>query len=166
MRCPTGHMHYDLLDRVVRLERFNFSFAIVRNPFDRAVSDYHWANRNADVTGRASFYDWLKWTRAQYEKDPFFLDNHIRPQSHFVGPKINRVYKYEDGIHEILASVLRRVGFRTDGQTIAHRVPHKNRRQSHTDQPYTDQHFGWDISAAREFEIFYKNDFENFYPNL
>jgi hypothetical protein len=40
MTCPPRHYDYDLLTRVINLKTLNFSFAIVRHPLAKMVSDY------------------------------------------------------------------------------------------------------------------------------
>lgn len=111
LRCPSQHFQYELLDRIYNIDRFDFTFAVVRNPIARAKSDYLWAHRRrpkGDVL--PTFDDWFTGLAEIYEREPYVLDNHIRPQFHFVGPKISKVYRFENGLENCIRDVLANVG--------------------------------------------------------
>lgn len=163
MRCPTGHMHYDQIDQVVRLDKFHLSFAIVRNPYERALSDYHWANRNRHENEWPKFDAWLNWVIVNYQRDPFFLDNHIRPQNQFIGSKVGYIFKYEEGLSQAMQSVLRRVQINLSMDVIKSRFPHKNRRESSTKR--SKYLFDANPDTIKTFRKLYEEDFRNFYPN-
>jgi hypothetical protein len=65
-----------------------FTFTVVRNPYDRIISEYHWRNVDEDVN------DFVE--RAIYTADNPEWDRHILPQSNFVDVDGVKVFKYEN----------------------------------------------------------------------
>ena len=93
MPCTPQHFHAELLEPLFPPGFADLSFAIVRNPFDRLVSEYRMR-----VLGRGrdeGFDDWVDRSFARHAKDPFASDNHFRPQHEFIFRGV-RVYRYED----------------------------------------------------------------------
>jgi hypothetical protein len=91
--CTPQHFHAALLERLFPPGFADFSFAIVRNPFHRLVSEYRMR-----VLGRGrdtGFDEWVDQTFARHAKNAFASDNHIRPQHEFVFGDV-KVYRYED----------------------------------------------------------------------
>ena len=106
--CNPQHMHWEVLRRWVPKGFYDFSLAIVRNPYDRLASEYAW---RAHVSGKdlPEFNTWVRKTFAAYHTNPYFMDNHIRPQSEFVGYKV-RIFKLEDGLNAAAKVSFRRLG--------------------------------------------------------
>ena len=114
LKCPTQHFHYELLDSMFNIDKFISSFSIVRNPIDRIRSDYVWSQRGVIAGGSpVSFDDWVDYVFAKYQSNPFILDNHIRPQSEFIGPKIKTIYKYEEGLNTVVESIFKDLKIQT-----------------------------------------------------
>lgn len=164
LKCPTQHMHYALLDAFYRLDSFDFSFAIVRNPLDRARSDFLWQYRR-NPPGRAlpSFDQWVAHMLARFGEDPYTAENHFRPQHEFVGPLIGKVYRYEDGLQLIAEDVLARIGF---FPTEAPPMPTVNAAGQHFAKGIRSSDIEISDRARRQLMAFYRQDFENFYPDL
>lgn len=158
-------MHYEMLNSIYRLEVFNFSFAIVRNPIDRAKSDYLWHFRkNGDASSLPDFDHWLDFMLSSFRSNQFIVDNHIRPQHEFAGPMIKKIYRYEDGLQSIALDVLASLGL--SPKKALPPVPMANT---------AEQHFGEDVrssdveiseNARRRLISFYRKDFESYYPHL
>jgi hypothetical protein len=98
-----NHLCYSELEEYYNLNDFDFVFCVVRNPFARAISEYHWQRRNHD------FNLWFESEINQYRNYHRYMDNHFKPQSEFVGPT-SKVYKLEQGFDNILADISEHVG--------------------------------------------------------
>ncbi len=90
------HFHANIYQKIIPEGFYDYSFCIVRNPFDRLVSEY--AMRDTDDY---SFDDWVKFIFSEYHRDAFVHDNHIRPQIDFIVKGIE-IFRFEDGIKDIL----------------------------------------------------------------
>ena len=123
MICPPQHYDYNLLNRLIDLDTVDFSFAIVRHPLARIISDYKWAMTQSTMADeKMSFGDWLDECFRSFEKDEYFLANHIKPQSKFIGPKIKRVFKYEEGLDHIISTVLSETDVRLPGKVVLPKI--------------------------------------------
>ncbi len=78
-------------------------FAIVRNPFDRIVSEYNY-QKNLFWPTIPPFEIWLEKVLHIARDDPFYLDNHLRPQVDFVDNTL-RIFKYEAGLDKIILEI-------------------------------------------------------------
>lgn len=112
LRVPPTHFDYDFCDKLFRLDRL-YSFAIVRHPVQRMVSEYKWAVQKStlpDQIKKLGFSDFLDHAIEQFRLDDNFLAGHLKPQSRFVGDKISQVFRYEEGLDSIATQVFARVG--------------------------------------------------------
>lgn len=101
--CSPQHMHADLLQRTLRIGRFDMVFMVVREPIARFRSEYVYRHRKQETVSKAAV-DISKWAEKNfraYEKDPYVLDNHLRPQDEFWLPEA-RVYRLEDGLETMI----------------------------------------------------------------
>ena len=109
-KCPAQHFHAQILYSLFNIESFNDVFMVVRNPYRRIISDYLWFTRNCNDLERPKFDAWLPKVLNLYLKNPFVGDNHLRPQIEYL-VKGTRVFRYEDGLHNIVKDVYNKVGF-------------------------------------------------------
>jgi hypothetical protein len=110
LKCPGQHFHYSMLENMFNMENFNYSFSIVRNPFARMKSEYVWAHRDALRAGNAGSFDaFVKFVFDKYPSNPFINHNHIRPQHEFVGPGIKKIFKFEEGLNNIIQALFKEV---------------------------------------------------------
>ena len=86
------HIEYNSFSKVFPDNFFDWQFTIVRNPYDRIVSEY---NMKKEVG--VSFAAFVRAALKRYKVYAHTRDNHIRPQSDFVGPNME-FYKLEDGL--------------------------------------------------------------------
>jgi hypothetical protein len=107
-RCSPQHMHFSMLNSLIKLEKCDEIFTFVRAPHDRLLSEYRWRVKFFNETRGLS--DWLKFAIRSYSENPFCLDNHLRPQSEFVSESV-KVLKLEEGIGEGLKTVLANYDF-------------------------------------------------------
>ena len=118
MICPPQHYHYDIINKLFYIPAIHYSFAIVRHPLKRLISDYYWSINKSTLADKSmDINTWIPFVFNEYSKNNFFLANHIRPQHHFVGPSIKRIFKYEDGLNNIVQQV-----FSDCGITLSKRI--------------------------------------------
>ncbi|MEM8790941.1 MAG: sulfotransferase family 2 domain-containing protein [Pseudomonadota bacterium] len=79
------------------------TFAIVRNPLNRLLSEYQW-QRQASFMSRFSFSTWLRIVTKAYAYDARVYGNHIRPQDQMV-PEGVETFQLEDGFEAIIARI-------------------------------------------------------------
>ena len=96
-----------------------------------------------------------------YRNNHYVLDNHIRPQHHFVGPKINSVYRYQTDLTPIAIKILKTVGLRPRNKNLL--VNKKNTASEHhtgTDKIYNMGKIEATSEASEIIKKFYAPDFE------
>lgn len=98
------HMHAEIRDNWVPETFVDYSFAVVRNPLARIVSEYHWRKLVSKKT-IPPFDQWVKEEFSKYKENNYILDNNIRPQVGFVSQK-DQVFRLEDGLEEPIKQAL------------------------------------------------------------
>ncbi|WP_255207567.1 sulfotransferase family 2 domain-containing protein [Mycolicibacterium sp. PAM1] len=124
--CAPQHFHGEMLNELLGLNddaddrehNFDFVFMTVRHPVSRLLSEYRhqrtmhqrraadaskyrrlWA-KNRPVADMLSFDHWCRYALMRCARDPFFSNNHLRPQVEFsVWDPV--VYRLEDGLEPI-----------------------------------------------------------------
>jgi hypothetical protein len=92
--APPQHLSATDLRQILPAH-IDFSFAMVRDPVQRMISEYHF--RNMTLRGRRmGFSLWLRLVLQAYRISPTVLENHIRPQSDLV-PEDCEIFRLEDG---------------------------------------------------------------------
>lgn len=100
--CTRQHFHYSLIANECDIFKdFTYTFAIVRNPYTRAISEFTWKPNNKGKCFNSWFHSFTKG----YENNNFIGDNHFRPQYHFLGRGIKRVFSLEDGYDNIVGEL-------------------------------------------------------------
>ena len=153
LKVPPAHYDYGVVNRLYKLDAL-YSFAVVRHPVRRMVSEYKWALEKSTVAATLagmSFADYLTFMFEQYRRDENVAAGHFKPQVRFVGDKVSKIFKYEAGLENIISHVLRDVGLKFDGQV---NLPVVNNSSGGKIVP-TDV----EIEAIREF---YAEDFDAF----
>ena len=153
LKVPPTHYDYGVLKRLYNLDAL-YSFAVVRHPVRRMVSEYKWALEKSTVAATLagmSFADYLTFMFEQYRRDENVAAGHFKPQVRFVGDKVSKIFKYEAGLENIIAHVLKDVGLAFEGQV---RLPVVN----HTAERKVEQS-AEGIDLIREF---YAEDFTAF----
>ena len=104
------HFTYNTLNNLININKLEFSFAIIRDPFDRIISSYFWSKINtnhAEVLKKINFETWFNHYSEIYKQNINVLSNHLIPQNMFVGQNIKKIYKFEDGVYNIFKDVMR-----------------------------------------------------------
>jgi hypothetical protein len=153
LKVPPTHYDYGALNRLYKLDAL-YSFAVVRHPVRRMVSEYKWALEKSTATTKLagmSFADYLTFMFDQYRRDDNVASGHFKPQVRFVGDKVSKIFKYEDGLESIIAHVLKDIGLKLEGQV---KLPVINNTSAGKVIPTA-----LEIEAIREF---YAEDFAAF----
>jgi hypothetical protein len=131
LKVPPAHYDYGVLNRLYKLDAL-YSFAVVRHPVRRMVSEYKWALEKSNATAKLagmSFGDYLAFMFEQYRRDENVAAGHFKPQVRFVGDKVSKIFKYEAGLENIIAHVLKDVGLAFEGQVRLPVVNHTAERK-------------------------------------
>ncbi|WP_171212793.1 sulfotransferase family 2 domain-containing protein [Ruegeria sp. HKCCA5426] len=140
-------MHAELLEAFVSHDFCDFTFALVRDPRERLISEYKMRKDKAQLP----FKEWVVSTFGRYQKNPYVYDNHIRPQVEFV-TKYTKVFKFEEGLSAPVSEVCDLVG-----QELPN-MPHK--RKSISFFPEEDREL---LDLIFDF---YREDYEAFNYSL
>lgn len=121
VRCSPQHMHARRLQDTFRLAKFHGIFMTVREPIARFRSEYLMRHdrRESFPVDASSVEEWAFLQFDRQRRDPYHLDNHLRPQSEFFLPN-TRVYKLEDGLDTMLLDLNK--AFNVDGPSSAPRA--------------------------------------------
>lgn len=95
-RTPSDqHLLYDDLRSLVPDLDEIPSFAIVRHPLKRFLSEWKWQRWEIKRL-RDGLGDFVDRVESSLPEDPVYWDNHWRPQSDFLSDRIDRVIRLED----------------------------------------------------------------------
>lgn len=103
-RCSPQHHHAALLGEIFDISKFDCVFLVSRDPLSRFRSEYmmrHTENPSTDAESVAAWHDKVFAKRA---KNPYHLDNHLRPQHEFLLPGCE-VFRLEDSLEAAVASL-------------------------------------------------------------
>ena len=92
--------HFPIKDirRLFGVDWWDWSFTIVRNPYDRLESEYFYqVSLNKKIP---EFNRWVEESLDIFRDDPFYLDNHLRTQRYFIDNTVN-YFRFEDGLDAV-----------------------------------------------------------------
>jgi len=92
------HMDARVHTKLVPDGFFDESFAVLRDPVARMVSEYRYRLDRFD--GQRSFEDWVRAAFDAYRRDGHVYDNHIRPQAEFLRPGMV-LFRLEMGLEPV-----------------------------------------------------------------
>lgn len=143
MSMTPQHIHADIYEKILPESFYDYSFCIVRNPFDRLASEYIMR------TGSEEDFDrWVERIFSEYPADQFVHDNHIRPQTEFILPGIE-VFRFEEGIRNIIGRVAARLDIEPPKEDV------HQRKSPPIEISATER-------TLQRIEEFYASDFEAF----
>ena len=153
-RCSPQHMHADLLKGLFRVGRFDAIFTVVREPLARFRSEYSMRNRRDLDLSAGAVDEWTKDVLRRYRKNPFVLDNHIRPQSEFIlaGSVVHRL---EDGLDALMRELNQRfdIGISETVRKVRTSVGQSGVQSSEVQLS---------ADTERDLRAFYAEDFDRF----
>ena len=110
LRCAPVHFHGALLESLFHPSLFDHVFMVVRNPIDRAVSDFRYLVRRRQLADNPpNFSRWLRYRLFRASLNPYYMDNHFRPQLEFECFD-TAVYRFEDGLSAPIADMNAKLG--------------------------------------------------------
>ncbi len=122
------------------------AFTIVRDPYDRAESEYFFRVKGQSPNLRPNFSAWMIRHLELAGRNPHHLDNHWLPQSYFVETDVT-VYRYEEGIDTIIGRI-----HKEHGIPLPKEVPHHHQSERTP--------LKWSTELLIKFNTFYAADFE------
>lgn len=128
-----------------------YAFAVVRNPFDRLVSEYGFMPNNYFVPEKIKSMRFEEFVRTSLKMDPlerrFIFDGHLELQSNYVDIENVKIFKYEN-LSECFDELNKKFGPLEFGH-------HLKTDRKHWEEYYTPE--------LKEFVYdFYKEDFTRF----
>lgn len=96
--CSSRHFHGELLSDLFAESAFDWAFMVVRHPLERLLSQYRYQTRKPNpIRNRLSFSVWLRYVLLRRRINPYYRDNHFRPQHEFEVFGAD-VFRLEDGL--------------------------------------------------------------------
>lgn len=153
LKCTPQHLRMSDFRSLFGDGFFDHVVMTVRNPYDRIASEYR---MQAMLSGQGfwkawpTFSLWLEQALAAAARNPFHLDNHLRPQWEFTGSGVE-VLKYEDGLPAIITRMAEILNVPPPTE-----LPHVH------DTTTSDISVEWDLQDRLRVQEFYRRDFEQF----
>lgn len=107
VRLLPRHLHAEPLQALLSTGMFDWTFMVVRDPVERLASEYRYQKRKPRPVLPPSL--WLRRALWHRSRNPYYRDNHFRPQFEFecFGAE---VFRYEDGLEHVIEALNRRIG--------------------------------------------------------
>jgi hypothetical protein len=153
LRCTPQHLRMADFRALFGDGYFDAAVMVVRNPYDRIASEYRMRAtlaRQGFWKDAPRFSQWLETNLAAVARDPFHLDNHLRPQWDFHGSGVE-VLRYEDGLVQAAARIAELLD-----------VPKPEELPRVNDTSFAGINVVWDLSDRLRVQDFYAKDFEVF----
>lgn len=119
---PPQHLTADDLSNLLP----KYTFAMVRDPLKRIVSEYKYQTGRTRVS-HISFSNWLRIVLYTTALDPRAYDNHIRPQSDLI-PEGAEIFRLEDGLDTIITRLDEVTGTTAPDLTMGHLLKRDQQR--------------------------------------
>lgn len=157
--CSPQHMDAAQYSRIFDLPRFDFMFAVVREPVSRLKSELGMHLQQNFRNSVEQNDQWVMDALAGYQANPYLYDNHLRPQYEFIAPGV-AVFRFEEGLDAILAEVERR-------HPDISLVPGHARIGSRAERSgFSSSEIALSEGVTRRIRAFYAADYERYYPDL
>ncbi|MEO9863436.1 MAG: sulfotransferase family 2 domain-containing protein [Yoonia sp.] len=146
MKATFQHLNTEIYAAVIPPDFYDYAFTVTRHPIPRLVSEYYYRIKRGDTP--QPFDTWVNNAFDQHAKNPYVMDNHIRPQTDFLHAGVER-FRVEDDITSAVMIAGSHLGL-----DISQPAPHAN--QTATKTPVQ-----WSVKTSRRAFAFYANDFDN-----
>ena len=149
------HLTSQNLKSIVNMKNLDNIFTIVRNPYERMISEFNWQFRDTESCNTPDINIWVVESLKNASSDLSYSDNHFRPSIDFIDQSYPcKIFKLEDGIEFIVEYFIREQGS-TEKIDIPNEKNAKNFANS-IKRPNLNP------IAIRTINQFYKRDFEAF----
>ncbi len=112
IKCIPRHFHGAVLESLFEPAFLDHVFMVVRHPIARVVSDFRYFVRRRQLADKSpSFSRWLRYRLFRARWNPYYMDNHFRPQLEFECFDA-AVYRFEDGLTAPIADMNAKLGTR------------------------------------------------------
>jgi hypothetical protein len=101
--CSPQHFHAELLN-ILMNKRGVESFAVVRHPLSRIISEYYYREKKGRIDSGLGLDEFIVKAIRGYSKNAFIYDNHIRPMHQFLFDS-TRVFRLEDGLKDVFSHI-------------------------------------------------------------
>jgi len=111
-KCTPQHYRMQDIRALLGPGFFDHVVAVVRNPYDRIASEYRMRAQIAKegfYKGLPDFSPWLEEWLTRQKREPFCMDNHLRPQWEFLGKEVE-LFRLEDGLAAPAARIAEKLG--------------------------------------------------------
>jgi len=157
--CSPQHMDAAQYTRIFDLSKFDFMFAVVREPLSRLKSELGMHLQHNFRNSVTQNDKWVLEALTGYQANPYLYDNHLRPQYEFIAPGVD-VFRFEDGLDSILAEVQRR-------NSDISLVPGNTRIGSREERSgFSSSEIALSENMTQRIREFYAADYERYYPDL
>jgi Sulfotransferase family len=149
-RCSPQHMHAAVYSLFVPGGFYDYGFMFVRHPYSRILSEYkmRYAQWSKGSRPEGGFSRWITSLLEEYQRNPYVLDNHLRPQHEFALEGIE-VFRYEEGIGALAKKLGAVLGIEQNSSwPCAMKAP--------------DYQFPVTWQAMERLKSFYRHDFSTF----
>ena len=148
MKCTPQHLTFNDINILFGADYFDLIFAVVRNPYERLVSEYIFrtAGQLKTFKKRVDFSDWLMLHLTKAKQNKHHFDNHLRPQTDFVNEQM-KVFKLENGLEEVIKYLKSALKIKS-----TKKIPQLNKSKAKKD-------LIWSVEVRNEVNQFYRNDF-------
>lgn len=147
MKATFQHLDAEISTSVFPPGFYDYAFGISRHPVPRLVSEFYYRRKRGDKP--RSFDTWVNHVLDVHGRNPYAMDNHIRPQVDFVIPDM-ALFKIEDGLMPALQAAADHLGLPPIKTAL-----HNNR--THQKAPVT-----WTAQTRDRVLSFYAADFARF----
>ena len=108
--CPR-HQESNTLEKIFFPEMIDYAFTIIRNPFQRIISEYRYQRDHPGIGlsrfCMLGFYPWLKYNLWRFSSNHGWRDGHFRPQVDYPGFKCE-IFRLEDGLEQVMKTLSRK----------------------------------------------------------
>lgn len=154
LKIAAQHLTWTDIDCMWGADYFDYSFAVVRNPFSRMESEFGMRQKlraQGFFGGQLHFSSWLERALIDARANPNHFDNHMRPQWTFVSDRM-RIFRFEDGMASILSQVAADLKVAPPDT-----APHALSSAGPAQQP-----IAWDRADILRMQEYYRLDFQQF----
>jgi hypothetical protein len=147
--CTPQHLHAELVRYMFGPDFIDWSFAVVRDPLQRIISEYRWRHRLQPELAE-DILSWWRARRSEFKTNPYILDNHVRPQHEFP-LEDTQIFRFEDGMDRVLVALSERLD-----------IPPPKDLGSHHQNPSPKLPADISDEFIAEIREFYREDYRRF----